>query len=80
MKADVGLQLYGKVRGNLIVERGGVAVLHRAVSGAVINHGAHVVLSGKAGSVQDVRDPPTQITRDAVVANRDAPLNARTAS
>jgi|SRR5215204_5243172 len=73
VKADVRVQLYGKVRGNLIVERGGVAVLHGAVSGAVINHGAHVVISGKAGSVQDLGDPPTQITRDAIVASRDDP-------
>ena len=73
VKADVRLQHYGKVRGNLIVERGGIAVLHGAVSGAVINHGAHVVVSGKAGSVQDLGDPPAQITRDAVVASRDDP-------
>src|SRR5215210_5004171 len=71
VKADVRLQLHGKVRGNLIVERGGVALVHGFVGGAVINHGAHVVVSAKAGRVQDLGNLPTQITRDAVVADRD---------
>jgi cytoskeletal protein CcmA (bactofilin family) len=73
VKADVRLQLYGKVRGNLIVERRGVALVHGSVGGALINHGAHVVVSGKAGTVQDLGDLPTQIGRDAVVADRDDP-------
>ena len=68
VKADVRLQLHGKVRG---IERGGVALVHGSVGGAVINHGAHVVVSGKAGRVQDLGDLPTQISRDAVVADRD---------
>ena len=73
VKADVRLQLHGKVRGDLIVERGGVALVHGSVSGSVINHGAHVVVAGKASSVQDLGDPATQIGRDAVVADRHDP-------
>lgn len=50
-----GRQLFlrGRIAGDLIVGKDAMAAVHGTITGAVLNRGAHVFISGSAGSVRD---------------------------
>jgi len=69
--ANVRIDLYGAVGGDLIVERGGIAVVHGTVLGTLYNEGGEVEICRAAAveAVMDARDAKTRIAPGALVAS-----------
>ncbi len=63
-----GRQLFlrGRIAGDLIVGKDAMAAVHGTITGAVLNRGAHVYISGSAGSVRDTGHRRTYLNHRAV--------------
>ena len=75
VRPGVTMIVHGMVCGDLEAAKGATVVINGMVNGAIRNLGAEVRIDGVVDSVEDLGEQATRIGRDAVVRDRQTPLD-----